>query len=163
VLVGLGSALAVLVLAGLAGGGAYALWLRAGRQSTTAPAASPSPASSRPTRAPSTPVGPTSATESGQTSPTAAAVGTCILGRPNSGDTTVVVLTGPGADSVCNDLTNPLRRSAELQGRSVLSTHPARYRICQFQRSGLEWSVFDTINSPVPGPGGDKTPGGGLC
>jgi hypothetical protein len=90
---------------------------------------------------------------------------TCILGRPNSSDLVVVVLTGRGAAAVCNDITNPVRNTNELKGRAILASNTwAPYRACQFDRYGLTWTIWDAINAAVTsGPFGPRRPGGTLC
>ena len=89
---------------------------------------------------------------------------TCLLGHPNSGDTVIVELTGPGAAAVCDDLTNPVRTAAELSGTRALATNSwAPYRACQYTKYGLTWTVWDSINAPITDGPFARKPGRNLC
>jgi crotonobetainyl-CoA:carnitine CoA-transferase CaiB-like acyl-CoA transferase len=90
----------------------------------------------------------------------------CFLGHPNSGNTTVIELSGSDAIGVCNDQTDPIRRGAnELADARVIVGHDwAPYKICTFNRYGLHWTIWDASTTPQTYAGAMTfTPGGGLC
>lgn len=89
---------------------------------------------------------------------------TCVLGHPNSSNTIVVELSGLGAADVCNDLTNPIRTTNYLKGTQALASHPwAPHKACQYQLYGLTWTIWDSIDAPIPTGPFARKPGGTLC
>ena len=68
----------------------------------------------------------------------------CYLGYPNSSATVVYQLTGPGANAVCNDLTNPIRNSYYLKNTKALSANTwAPKEICTFTKYGMTFTIWD--------------------
>jgi hypothetical protein len=142
------------VLAGLAGGLVCA-GLILGFTIARPTALSPSPSSAAPPSAASTPEATPAPTPTPET---------CILGYPNSDDTIVIELTGAGAAAVCDDLTNPIRTTADLRGtRALASNSWAPYRACQYTKYGLTWTVWDSISAPITDGPFARKPGGNLC
>jgi hypothetical protein len=87
---------------------------------------------------------------------------TCLLGYPNSSNTIVIQLAGPGADGICNDMTDPIRVSLPLS-QALASNTWAPYRACQFVKDGLTWTIWDSINAPETTGPFARNPGGLLC
>jgi hypothetical protein len=80
---------------------------------------------------------------------------TCFLGYPNSGNTTVVQVSGKGAWDVCDDITNPIRQTNTLKNMTAVAGNSwAPIRLRQFDRFGLSWTMYSSqatsANAPSP-------------